>query len=194
MAVDEEDYEAVRLSNIARNKALLESLGLSEFKIPDAPAKTSKASNPSSKKRKTASTKKRKGSDDTAVEDSDSEQRARTPKRPKLKSEGSDDTLVGTRRSSRNVQRVSYANDGVYVAAARARKVAASEDEDETDSEFNSEASDDAEDGSDDEKGGKAKKNKSKKKKNGGRRLVQGLVDDTKLRNVAKMGERSHDP
>ena len=56
----ENSYEALRLANIARNKALLESLGLDEFRIPDAPPKPSKSSKnktkpPPSKKRKTES-------------------------------------------------------------------------------------------------------------------------------------------
>lgn len=197
MAHDDQDYEAIRLSNIARNKALLESLGLGEYKIPDAPVKASKAS--ASKKKKTSApgTKKRKVSEDTAVDTEEgAEKRARTPKRPKLDTQDSEDTLVGIRRSSRSVRRISYANDGAHVAAARARALG---DDSGSGSDFDSDADDDDNDDVDelDEGGvGKSKKRgkKAKNGKNGRRRLVHGLVDETKQRNVAKMGERSHDP
>lgn len=202
MTHDEEDYEAFRLSNIAKNKALLESLGLNEFKIPDAPIKPSKSSKTATKQKKSGASapKKRKGSDDTAVgdgEDEGTEKRARPPKRPKIDGQDSQDTLVETRRSSRNIRRVSYANDGAHIAAARVR--ALESESDYSSSNFDSE--DDEDDELDDDdgegEGGKAKQKKSKntkKVKNGGRRLVQGVVDDAKQRNVAKMGERSHDP
>lgn len=189
MANDEHDYEAVRLSNIARNKALLESLGLGEYTIPDAPAKTPKTS-AAKKKASAPKTKKRKDSEDTAV---DTEQGSRAPKRPKLDPKDSQDTLVGTRRSSRTVRRISYANDGAHVAAARARARALKSDSG-SGSDFDSDADDDSDEEESDEGGARKSKKRAKKSKNGGRRLVSGLVDETKQRNVAKMGERSHDP
>lgn len=183
MARGETDYEAQRLANIARNKAILEALGLDDFKIPDAAPKALKAKKAA--KSRTAPPKKSKqnGSDDTAVDAP-----ARASKRVKVASDddGEDDGM--RRRSSRNVRRVSYANDGEKLGGGiRARAAPVVSD---SGSDFDSDEDDDE----DEAEGGRKKRKRGTKSMNGGRRLVSGIVDDTKQRNVAKMGDRLHDP
>lgn len=197
-AIDEENpYEAQRLANIAKNKALLESLGLGELRIPDAQPK------PSKKKTKPPPAKKRKigkhftadggngSGDETVVEDENGE-RLRKP-RPTLKSEdnsSSQDTpVLGARRSSRNIRRISYANNGARVLAQRQGR-AKLDDEDDDSEDYKSEpdadnSGDEFDEGDSDEERPRRPLNKKRRKK---------PVDERNSRQVAKLGNREHDP
>ena len=204
---EENSYEALRLANIARNKALLESLGLDEFRIPDAPPKPSKSSKnktkpPPSKKRKTETPATNGGNgsgDETVVESEDTRERhlSTRQKRPTIRSNSSQDTLVegGARRSSRNIRRVSYANGGVHILAQRNRR---SKSEEAGEEYVNESDADDSEDDFDNDADDEEKPNNASNKKrrrgsgkNSGRKSRDG---STKLRRVAKMGNRKHDP
>ena len=191
-ASDEENpYEAQRLANIARNKALLESLGLDVVRIPDAQPKPSKSHK---KKTKAPHSKKLKarspttadggnGSGEETVVEGD-ERGVSTRKRPNFRSEGSQDTLtLGARRSSRNIRRVSYADDGVHIAAHR-RSHVKQENDDDYDSESDADDSEASFDEDDDDE--KSKGSNRKRKRSGGK--------NSGVRKVAKLGNRIHDP
>jgi len=105
-----DDYEAQRQRNIANNKAILASIGLDQYKIPDAiPTKGLKKRAPKPPKR---STKRKVTSEDTQ-EGEPIPKKSKTVSTPPLE-DGQ------TRRSSRHAgkPRVSYVRDGELLAAA----------------------------------------------------------------------------
>jgi len=199
----ENSYEALRLANIARNKALLESLGLDEFRIPDAPPKPSKSSKkktkpPPSKKRKTESTGGNGSGDETVVEGEDARERriSTRQKRPNIRSDSSQDTLVegGARRSSRNIRRVSYANDGVHILAQRNGRSKSEETEEEYENESDVDDSEDDSDNDEDDEGKPNNASNKKRRRGSGKNSGRKSRDGPTNRKVAKMGNRVHDP
>lgn len=189
------DYEAQRLANIERNKALLLSLGLDEFRVPDAPAKPK--STPKSKAKPKNRATKRKIADDMADDnettainsDSTSPAPARSSKRAKVtiaEDADEDSSVQGARRSSRRVARVSYANDGVVAAQAKARSLSpeVSDEFDDDDDDEDEEVEEDEDEGSE----------KPRRKRSQGRKRKTPRNDGEKLRNNPKMGKRLHDP
>lgn len=166
------DYEQLREKNIQKNRELLKTLGLDDYKIPEAAPKVPKTKK---KNNKRAQTKKRKAPSSPPPEATGSDgentrvDTSLAPKKVKadMNAEDEEDGLPSRRRSSRNVRRVSYAQDGdlIHQRASpwdpspnvlqrkRSGKLTVEIDEDEDEDE-----------------------------------------DHTKLRNVPKMGKRTYSP
>jgi hypothetical protein len=203
---DENPYETQRLANIARNKALLESLGLDEVRIPDARPKPSKNKTkpPPAKKRKTEKRSTANGGngsgEETAVEGENNSERRVSPRKPRptFKSQGSNssqDTLdLGARRSSRNIRRISYAKDGAHVLAQRQGRAKEEEEDDDSGEDYEiesdaDESGDEFDEDDDDEEKPKKAQNKKRRRSSGGKKRPV-----ANSRQVAKMGNRKHDP
>ncbi|KAF9517809.1 hypothetical protein BS47DRAFT_444207 [Hydnum rufescens UP504] len=104
------DYEALREANIARNRALIASLGLEDYRIPDAAPKAPKKHQRAQNKRKAPPTS---SADHNRAPDDDSA-RVSLPKKPRIHAQDGDNSEPQTplRRSSRNTSRISYAPGG----------------------------------------------------------------------------------
>lgn len=151
------DYEALREANIARNKALIASLGLDEYRIPDAAPKAPKKPKRVQNKRKAPPA--HPADQNEADDDSARVSLSSSPKKPRIDGDNSEPQTL--RRSSRNVPRISYAQGGPQLKESSPSPLS-----------------------SDSPKVGEKSR----------RKPTADILDDTKKRNVPKMGQRTNDP